>query len=423
MKMSKTILTIDGELFKINGKLTYSEIEGTKPKMHGLLMNSRHIQGIFDTQKDAERFNRYGQTFDPQKNTDDMIKELPSWYAKGMRAITVGMQGGGNCFTIAGRDLYNNPYSPDGKTVNPDYLNRLDKVITACDEMGMIVIVSYFYSENLHELDGAQAIINVVKTMGTFLKEKGYTNVIIEIANEQNIRPFKTSPIIYEPQGMVALLDIAKDYSGNIPVGCSGGGGFASEEICKASDIILIHGNGESRTQLYNHIRRVRGYSPNKPVVINEDSQAIGQIKVCEELATSWGYYNNMTKQEVPTYWEITKGEDEYFAWRMADMIGIPQEEIPFSEQYYFQGLEPHMHHNGIRFPRVASLYPETIDFVRFYQNGDLYYVCYDESFTVNFNCNWRQGGVETKDGDVWEAEIVLVSGEIIKFKETVKNT
>ena len=53
--MSKTNLSIDGAKFKINGQLTYSEIESCKPSVHGLLMNARFIQGIFDS-KNREQF-------------------------------------------------------------------------------------------------------------------------------------------------------------------------------------------------------------------------------------------------------------------------------------------------------------------------------------------------------------------------------
>ena len=106
----------------------------------------------------------------------------------------------------------------------------------------------------------------------------------------------------------------------------------------------------------------------------------------------------------------------------MADMLGIKQCNIPVDEQYYFQGFEPHMHHNGIRFPRLASLYPESINYVRFYQNGEPVYTCYDESFTCNFISNWDQKGVQTKNGDRWEAEVVLRNGEIKHFMAIVEN-
>ncbi|OON95955.1 MAG: hypothetical protein ATN31_10295 [Candidatus Epulonipiscioides saccharophilum] len=420
--MSKTNLTIEQQKFLINGTLVYSEYPNVKPTMLGTLMNARFIQAIFDTQ-DRGRFNRYGKTFDPDVNTEELIEALPEWYASGLRAITVGLQGGGNCFTVPGHLLQNNPYSADGTTVCPKYLDRLLKLIKACDDLGIIVIVSYFYAANISELEGAQAVINIVEGMTKFLANSGFNNLIIEIANEFNIAPFAKMPLIHEPQGMVALINFAKLHANGIPIGCSGGGGFTNEEVCKASDVVIIHGNGESRSRLYNHIHLVRKYTPNKPILINEDSQAIGQLTVCEQEGVSWGYYNNMTKQEVPTYWGITRGEDEFFAARMAQTIGIMDPEIPEEDQLYFQGLEDHMHSNGTRFPRVASLYPEKINYVKFYENGELVYICYDESFTFNFRCNWQQDGVLTKDGDVWRADVYLRDGEVRSFYHTIKNS
>ena len=419
--MSKTKLSIDGSKFRINGNLTYEEIESSKKSVHGLLMNARFIQGIFDS-KDRQRFNRYAKEFDPQQNTDDLIAALPQWYAKGLRAITVGVQGGGSCFTINGKELKNNPYSADGTEIDANYLARLDRLIKACDEIGMVIIVSFFYGLNTDALNDGQAVINVVKNMTAHLCHTGCKNIIIEIANEHDLSCFDRLPILHEPQGIVSLINIIKTISKDIPVGCSGCGGYINDEVCRASDVVLLHGNGQSRTQLYNLIKAAKEYSPNKPIVINEDSQALGQLAVCEEAYCSWGYYNNMTKQEPPTYWEITKGEDEFFAWRMANMIGIKQEDIPLEKQYYFQGFEPHMHHKGMRFPRIASLYPESINYVRFYENGKHIYTCYDESFTCNFVSNWEQRGVLTADGDVWEAEVVLRSGEVKRFKEVVQN-
>ncbi len=419
--MSKTNLSIDGTKFKINGKLIYSEITSCRPSMHGLLMNARFIQGVFDS-KNRNQFNRYGKSFDPSQNTDELIAALPQWYAKGLRAITVGMQGGGSCYTISGQDLQNNPYSADGRVIDGAYLNRLDRLIKACDDIGMVVIVSLFYGLNTQYLNDAQAVINVVKGMAAHLRDGGFNNTIIEIANEHDLPCFERLPILNEPQGIVALMSIIKSVAPNIPVGCSGCGGYVNKEVCEASDVVLLHGNVQTRSQLYNLVNKAREYAPNKPIVINEDSQAIGQLAVCEELCCSWGYYNNMTKQEPPTYWGITKGEDEFFAWRMANMLGIKQEEIPEEEQYYFQGFEPHMHHKGMRFPRVAALYPESINFVRFYKGDHKVYTCYDESYTCNFISNWDQKGVQTANGEEWTAEVVLRNGEIKRFSHIVNN-
>jgi hypothetical protein len=58
-------------------------------------------------------------------------------------------------------------------------------------------------------------------------------------------------------------------------------------------------------------------------VVCNEDSQCITRIPVAVAERFSWGYYNNITKQEPPADWSITPGEDTFFALRMAMALGI----------------------------------------------------------------------------------------------------
>lgn len=142
--MSKTKVSIIGEDFYINGRKTYCE--SPKSDVHGLLMNARFIQGIFDAQNGRERFNRYTRQFDPDKNTNDLIAQLPNWYRYGLRAFTVGLQGGASCFTIEdSREYVNNPFSEDGLSFDSEYAKRLDKLIRAADRLGMVVIVNFFY--------------------------------------------------------------------------------------------------------------------------------------------------------------------------------------------------------------------------------------------------------------------------------------
>jgi hypothetical protein len=214
---------------------------------------------------------------------------------------------------------------------------------------------------------------------------------------------------------VATLIDLARTESGGLPVGCSGKGGSINREIAEASDIILIHGNGCTRQRLYNMIRECRGWQLNRPIVCNEDSQAIGQLEVAYKTRTSWGYYNNMTKQEPPADWSVTPGEDTFFAYRMAAGIGIDLPPLPVTEQYHLHGLEPTLSYNGERWLRLASLYPETLNFVEFYRNDVLYDIAYDESFSVHFQSNWRQGGVPAIPGDEWRAVIHLRNGEILE--------
>lgn len=415
--MPNTSLSIQGEKFLINDQLTYAEIPGSRPEAHGLLMNARFIQGVFDDKADRDRFNRFNRgKFDPEQNTDDLIAALPEWYSYGLRAFTVGFQGGGPCFTIDNDTIDNNPFGEKGSKLDPAYVARMDRLIRAADDLGMVVIVSLFYGSQAQRLRDGKAIRRAVATAANFLREGGYTNVVIEIANEQDVPPFLAHPLIYYPEGVAALCDLARSESDGLPVGCSGRGGSVEAEIARASDVILIHGNGCSRQRLYNMIEKVRGWNLDRPIVCNEDSQAIGQMEVTFKTQTSWGYYNNMTKQEPPTDWSVTQGEDEFFARRMAAGIGIEFPPMPLEEQYYLQGLEADITTNGQRWIRLASLYPESINWVDFYRDGQLYYTAYDEPFPVHYISNWRQGGVQVRSpGEEWKAVIHLRSGDVIE--------
>jgi len=414
--MSKTRVSIDGIDFLINGKKTYSDISGSNPENHGLLWNARFIQGIFDDKANPERFARFGfDKWDPEAQTDRLIEALPEWYKYGLRAFSVGLQGGGPCFTIDNLTINNNPFSDDGTTIDPAYLNRLDRLIRAADEIGMVVIVTYFYGDQVRRIKDGIGVRNAVKTASNFLRDKKYTNTIINVSNEMDIPANSCHKIIQEPEGMAYLIDFAREESGGMLVGCSGGGGFRNREISESSDIVLIHGNNQTRQHLYNMISDIKKWTPDKPIVCNEDSNAIGQIKVAEMTHTSWGYYNNMTKQEPPTNWVILPGEDTFFALRMALAIGIEVELPPEEDQFYMQGLEPHMEYEGKRWLRIASLYPEKIDYVEFFKNNKLYYTAFDEPFSVHFLQTWKQGSVEYQENDAWTAFIYLRDGRVIK--------
>ena len=107
--------------------------------------------------------------------------------------------------------------------------------------------------------------------------------------------------------------------------------------------------------------------------------------------------------------WSITPGEDIFFAHRLAQGLGIPVPALSLKEQYYLQGLEPQMEYEGRRWIRLASLYPETINYVDFHLNGQLVYTAYVEPFTIHFQSNWRQRAWEVQAGDrEWMAMIHL---------------
>jgi hypothetical protein len=411
----KTRLSIEGSRFLINNRLTYSEIPGNSPNVHGLLMNARFIQGIFDDKAAPERFARFGwQKWDPERNTDELIKALPEWYAYGLRAFTVGLQGGMPVFTIANETIDNNPFGEDGKSIDPAYLNRLERLIRAADETGMVVIVSFLYQGQSNRMKDGTAVRNAVRTCSFWLRDKGFTNIIIEVANEYNVGNFKNRPLVSNPEGITTLMEIAREACGGIPVGSSGVLDL-SREVAESSDVVLIHGNTTRRQDYYRLIKKIKSWTPDKPKVCNEDSPCFTQLNVAFDTQTSWGYYNNLSKQEPPAYWGVFTAEDLFFARRMARGLGIPVEKIVEDQQFVLDGVTGPYELEGKRWIRLSAEYPECVEFVDFFLNDRLVERAYEEPFYINYEETWIQGGFKTKFGDKWKAIIHLKDNRIIE--------
>jgi len=417
----KTQLSIDGERIRLNGDLVYQEIDTAPASVHGLLMNARFIQGIFDDKAAPERFARFGwKTWDPERHTDELIAALDEWYAYGLRAFTVGLQGGMPVFTVNNATIDNNPYGNEGSSIDPAYLNRLDRLIRAADERGMIVIVSLLYEGQSPRLRNGAAVRNAVRNAAAWLKDQAYTNVIIEVANEHSVGQFRSRPLVRDPEGITTLMEIAREASGGIPIGTSGGGADLSREVAECSDVILIHGNTARRQEYYRFVQWVRSWNLNRPIVCNEDSPLLSQLDVSFRTFSSWGYYNNLTKQEPPAAWGIANAEDLFFARKMARGLGIAVDPLSEQDQYVLDGLNDRWSWEGQRWVRLSAESPETINYVEFYQNGSLIDLAFAEPFYVNYEQTWIQKGVATASGDVWKAAIYLVDGRVLEREVTV---
>jgi hypothetical protein len=197
-------------------------------------------------------------------------------------------------------------------------------------------------------------------------------------------------------------------------VGASGGGAECSREVAEASDVILIHGNMTRRQDYYKLIKVVKSWGLSRPIVCNEDSPCFTQLDVAYHTHTSWGYYNNLTKQEPPAAWGIANAEDLFFARRMAHGIGIPVESLDENEQYVLDGLQGRWEWMGQRWVRLTAEFPEKINQVEFFLNDDLMDIAYEEPFYVNYEQTWIQKGISTRPGDEWRAEIHLADGRVL---------
>ena len=77
-------------------------------------------------------------------------------------------------------------FTPDG-TIKPAWAARLDKVIKACDRLGMAVILGLFYGKQSGTLKDEAAVKAAVTNTVDWLLQQNATNVLLEIGNEVDL--------------------------------------------------------------------------------------------------------------------------------------------------------------------------------------------------------------------------------------------
>ena len=135
-----TEISIRGEQFFINGKVTYPGVRWQGRRIEGLLLNSRMVQGIFDDLNPETRslwaYPDTGQ-WDPDRNTREFIAAMPSWRAHGVLAFTLNLQGGSPYGYSKDQPWINSAIAPDG-SLRGDYLSRLRLILDAADSLGTL---------------------------------------------------------------------------------------------------------------------------------------------------------------------------------------------------------------------------------------------------------------------------------------------
>ena len=136
-------------------------------------------------------------------------------------------------FTIENSSINNNPFKDSGTAIEKAYLDRMERLIRAADAIGMVVIVSILYQGQAPRMQSSVVIRNAVRATCRWLRDNAFTNVVIEVANEYNVGAFKGHPLVFEPEGISTLIEIAREESGGMPVGASGGAQIARERLQK----------------------------------------------------------------------------------------------------------------------------------------------------------------------------------------------
>jgi hypothetical protein len=338
----KTTVSIVGEAFYINGQLTYKGRVWKGRKIEGLLLNARLVQGIFDDlNPDTAPLWAYPDTgkWDANRNTREFIAAMPEWRKHGLLAFTINLQGGSpKGYVGLKQPWHNSAFDADG-SLRPDYTARLEQIINRADDLGMVVILGFFYWGQDHRLGDEAAVKRAVDNATGWILDNGWSNVIVEVNNECNVNFHQD---ILRPDRVHELIRRVKDIKRDgrrLLAGTSyGGGTVPKENVARESDFLLIHGNGvqdpKRIAEMVRQTREVPGYTP-KPILFNEDDhfdfdKPDNNFTVAISEYASWGYFDYRMKDEgfdqgyqsVPVNWGISSQRKRGFFRLVAEISG-----------------------------------------------------------------------------------------------------
>ncbi len=340
-KAHRTTVTIRGDEFLINGKPTYAGRSRHGRSIEGLLFNARLVQGIFDD-ANPETVSRWAypdtHAWDANRNTDEFVAAMPEWRRHGLPAFTINLQGGSPEGYSKGQPWLNSAFTDDGE-LKPAYMARLDRILNRADELGMVVIVGYFYAAQAAHLRDEAAVIRATDNATEYLLKHGWRNVIVEVDNECDIG---FSHEILGPERVAELIERvrSKQVQGHhLLAGTSYiGGAIPNESVMRASDFLLLHGNGVSNPEdiaaMVRKTRAVPGYTA-KPILFNEDDhynfdQPENNMTAAIREHASWGFFDYRMKgegfedgyQSVPVDWGISSARKRGFFNLLAEITG-----------------------------------------------------------------------------------------------------
>lgn len=338
--MPQTTVSIRGDAFWINDALTYPGRSWRGRKVEGLLMNSRMVQGIFDDLNPETRhlWDYPDGPWDPERNNLAFVAAMAEWRAHGLLSFTINLQGGSPQGYSKEQPWHNSAFDEVGD-LRPDYLARLRRILDRADELGMAPIVGLFYFGQEHRLRDEAAVIRGVDQALAWLFDGGWTNLLIEVNNECNVR--YTHAILQPPRvhELIERVRASRRDGRRFLVSTSyGGGTIPRPNVVAASDFLLLHGNGvtepERIRRMVRETRQVAGYR-GQPVLFNEDdhfnfAESDNNMLAAMDEYAGWGYFDyrmagegfEQGYQSMPCDWGLSSERKRGFFRLLADVTG-----------------------------------------------------------------------------------------------------
>jgi hypothetical protein len=337
----------------VRWQTTYSG-SGCRPEAAGRLMNLRLAQALFDDEWLTET------SFNPETNTDRVIAALDTYREHGVLAINVSLQGGNPGYGMGaapeikrdrtarlgrGKGSLISAFLPDG-SLKPAWTGRLLRLQRALNERGMILVLMYFYEGQNGVLLDAGAIRRAVINATDWLVQHNCRNVIIEIANEYDLREWEYDPWI--PNHIGELMELARNRfrpGFRLPIGASTTGMDVFNSTRDHADLAMIHGNGRTPEEKRKHVAEL--FADSKvpgPIYMDEDEngKATTTANFAKEIASmdavwrsggSWGCMPWRQVQMFPFQFYVPKG-----GAKLDDNLSLEQR-----DQAYFQAVLEHI--------------------------------------------------------------------------------
>jgi hypothetical protein len=342
----RTVVSVVGNAFHINGKPTYAGRTWEGHRIEGLLLNSRMVQATFDDENpETRKLWAYpdGKAFDADRNTNEFLAAMPEYRRRGLLGFTLNFQGGSPQGYSKDQPWINSAFDFQTGALKPAHAARMQRILDRADELGMVAIVGFFYFGQSPRFKDEAAVVAACDAATDWLLARGYSNVIVEIANECNVK--HTHEVIRPARAHELIERVQKRSQGKIksPAGrllvstSYGGGGLPGANVARVADFLILHGNGqtpEKVTAMVKKTRAVEGYR-DQPIFFNEDDhfdfdKPQNNFRSAIEQHAGWGYFDFRMKgegfdegyQSVPVNWGISSARKRGFFEMLAKMTG-----------------------------------------------------------------------------------------------------
>jgi hypothetical protein len=208
-----------------------------------------------------------------------------------------------------------------------------------------VAVLGFFYVSATPALADEAAFIRASDEITDLVCDGGYTNVLIEVANEadisrwtvESIKPARSHELVARVQSR--SKGRVKTAAGRLLVSTS----FATaapipERLLQAADYVLYHGNGLATPQAVHarakQIRATAGYR-GQPLLINEDDhfdfdKPENNMLAAVEEYSGWGYFDYRQIRErfedgyqsLPVDWGINSARKKGFFSLLAQVTG-----------------------------------------------------------------------------------------------------